>query len=340
MSKLIDSLEIRHLHQACLLVRSTGEIAKVSNSFNTLTGWSEDELVGQNVSCLISPKIITVSKHAKLMKVFKLNCESKIVGKARVLPVKNSDDQDIFLDVQILPFGKDSKFIYLCFFGHPEIPFSSDQENQEILDSIITILKEVGASDDFRQNNPQNVKLVSFCNVWLTREIHTLVRFMRDNYHIEESWKYFEELLFNQKYGKLEILYECILKYVEKAKIAYTNLVCLRIFFPQLCGGDIELKDKVVQFSKHIFSSIHEQHSAVSKTPRRNDYILFPGLHNTPPKLTSTNSEPIYDNEKRRKSISFGKESSEVNGSLQRGNSAKKLLSLQKSISSPTNEKI
>eukprot|EP01099_Mayorella_cantabrigiensis_P006838 TRINITY_DN5845_c0_g1_i1.p1 TRINITY_DN5845_c0_g1~~TRINITY_DN5845_c0_g1_i1.p1 ORF type:complete len:368 (-),score=92.96 TRINITY_DN5845_c0_g1_i1:40-1086(-) len=338
MAKLARALDIRNLHQATLLVSSSGTISQISTSFCEITGWSEADLLGQNVSVLVCPKIIGKVKHDRLVKLFKMNSESRIVGKPRILPVKTSNDEDIFLDVQLLPLGKESDFIYLCFFGNPEYPFTENEVSLE--EDIVKTLIFIGPEDDLRQNTQDNMKLVTFCSLWVSKEIYLLIKFIKDNHHLVEAWKYLEDLAIYQKMGKLTNLYDLLVKHNNQPLIAFVNLIFLRIIFPQLCGEGAELKDRVVQFCKVVFSNLSDQTNRKSVSmdqqpepksaypkKRRKSFALLEGLRSVSedqireePPVLSPSSSFITS---RRKSVSGIQR--EASNRLPRSNSNKTL---------------
>lgn len=264
MSKYVKSVDIDKLQQAAIFVSENGTIDKINSRFTALLGWKPAELVKQNVSLLVSPKLMKKSTHDALLKAYKLNKESRIIGKPRLLPTKNIDDEEVFLSVQIIPVGTPKSYCFLVFFSPPNerMTYISDEEMVEVLASHF---KKLSKDEDFSSPSKGTAtELISIVKTYLEEEISIVSKFLSDNYLIEEAWKLAKYLLFKRKLGKLGGLYEMIVKNSDKPKMLYTNIIWFRILLPIFTGNTAppELKTKAVAFGQQLKLDSEKSHTS------------------------------------------------------------------------------
>eukprot|EP01099_Mayorella_cantabrigiensis_P001837 TRINITY_DN1804_c0_g1_i1.p1 TRINITY_DN1804_c0_g1~~TRINITY_DN1804_c0_g1_i1.p1 ORF type:complete len:302 (+),score=69.80 TRINITY_DN1804_c0_g1_i1:95-907(+) len=264
MSKYIKSVDIDKLQQAAIFVTENGTIEKINSRFTALLGWKSAELVKQNVSLLVSPKLMKKSTHDALLKSYKLNKESRIIGKPRLLPTKNVDDEEVFLSVQIIPVGTPKNYCFLVFFSppHERMSYISDEEMVEVLSAHF---KKLPKDEDF--SSPAKgtaTELISIVKTYLEEEISIISKFLTDNYPIEEAWKLSKYLLFKRKQGKLGPLYEMIVKNTEKPRLLYTNIIWFRILLPIFTGpnASAELRTKALAFGQQLKLDSEKSHTS------------------------------------------------------------------------------
>jgi len=263
MAKFIKSVEIEKLQQAAIFVTEHGTIEKVNTRFSDFLGWKPGDIQKQNVSLLVSPKMIKKTAHDLKLKTYKLNKESRIVGKPRVLPIKNAEDEEVFASVQIIPIGTSKSFCFLCFFApvYERVKYISEED---MLNLVTCHLEKCEKNETFRQNSPLTTEIVSIVKSYLEEEVVLITKFLLDNYMIPEAWQVGKFLLLKQKRGNLQRLYEIIVKQFEDPKVVYANLVCLRIIFPLLSSQSGDVMQKVVEFTKEFYSELEVTSSRIS----------------------------------------------------------------------------
>eukprot|EP01099_Mayorella_cantabrigiensis_P006603 TRINITY_DN5553_c0_g2_i1.p1 TRINITY_DN5553_c0_g2~~TRINITY_DN5553_c0_g2_i1.p1 ORF type:complete len:247 (-),score=54.69 TRINITY_DN5553_c0_g2_i1:164-904(-) len=231
---------------------------------NSLIYWGGNLLTSRNkISHFWSPqKMIKKTAHDVKVKAYKLNKESRIVGKPRVLPVKNAEDEEVFASVQIIPIGTAKSYCFLCFFApvYERVKYISDDD---MVDLVNTHLEKCEKTETFRQNSPLTTEIVSVVKSFLEEEVVLITKFLLDNYMLAEAWQVGKFLLLKQKRGNLQKLYEMVVKKFDDPKTVYANLVCLRIIFPLLSSQSEEVMQKVVEFTKEFYAEL-ETSSKVS----------------------------------------------------------------------------
>eukprot|EP01099_Mayorella_cantabrigiensis_P006824 TRINITY_DN5827_c0_g1_i1.p1 TRINITY_DN5827_c0_g1~~TRINITY_DN5827_c0_g1_i1.p1 ORF type:complete len:281 (-),score=55.05 TRINITY_DN5827_c0_g1_i1:93-902(-) len=263
MAKFLKSVDLDKLQQPAIFVTDQGVVDKVNTRFCDMFGWKPTEIQKQNVSLIVSPKMVKKTAHDAKLKGYKLNKESQIIGKPSVLPVKNVDDEEVFCSVQIVPIGTGKSYCFLCFFA-PVFERSVVFEDGDLLEVLKSQLDKCEKTENFRQNSVRTTEVVSVVKSFLEEEIVLITRFLYDNYMLEETWKLAKYLLWRQKRGKLQILYELMMKRFENPQIVYANLVCLRIIFPLLSSKSEQVMQKVVAFTQEFYNVIEESSSKTS----------------------------------------------------------------------------
>jgi len=264
MSKFIKSIDIDKLQQAAIFVTDNGTIDKINTGFTSLLGWKPNELAKQNVSLLVSPKLMKKSAHDALLKGYKLNKDSRIVGKPRILPCKNVDDEEIFLSVQIIPIGTAGNFCFLAFFsaGHEKVSYISDED---MIEAITSNLSKLPKGEDLATpGKTGTTELISLIKTFLEEEVTIMQKFLYDNYQLEEAWKLAKFLLFNRRLGKMSHLYDMLVKHNESPKAMYTNIIWFRILLPLFSKPTTpdDMKPKITKFSQEVRADAQKSHTS------------------------------------------------------------------------------
>eukprot|EP01099_Mayorella_cantabrigiensis_P008869 TRINITY_DN894_c0_g1_i1.p1 TRINITY_DN894_c0_g1~~TRINITY_DN894_c0_g1_i1.p1 ORF type:complete len:342 (-),score=62.33 TRINITY_DN894_c0_g1_i1:67-1092(-) len=231
MSKL--PVLIDHLQQAAIIVNADGIIEKINPPFSTLCGWQPSEIEKQNVSLLICPKLIKKGTHDSLLKSYTPSKASRLIGKPRILAVKNSDDEEMYLRIHIIPLAQKKEHSFLALFSSPTDVMISKHwmSSDDLVVALEKYIKDLPPDKDFSTNCQDTILIV---NEFLEPEIFVIANFIKDNFYLSECWKLAQSVIFSSPLGNLVCLKNLLNKHFTNGRLAYYHLIWMHSIKPLL----------------------------------------------------------------------------------------------------------
>lgn len=149
LSSLDTSFLVDSLSESILISDAEGNIIFYNKAFEDLFGYDSDELVGHNITVLMSPP--DASHHNAYIHNYRDTIISKTIGSTlpRPLTGKRKDQRLFPIDIKISEFRKDNKLYFIAIMT--DLSDATDSENrlEHILDQTDIILYTMEVSEQY-----------------------------------------------------------------------------------------------------------------------------------------------------------------------------------------------
>lgn len=236
--KKYETFDFTVFELPAISVSASGQILACNDHFLKSLKFTKDEVVGQNVHILIPPKFMKKSNHEKLVSRYTYGKPSAIIGSVRTMPVKNADDEDLFLNIQILPYQtgeKKTEFKFLCFFH--EIPVNRAFDIDKKRELVLECLQRVEGDETFRMDSEGVRDICSALKLYLNWEINLLVNFIYQNKQNKALAGMIRYFVLSAPLGHIANVRQFFTKKFQESEIAFLNALALRILFPILINN-------------------------------------------------------------------------------------------------------
>eukprot|EP00178_Gracilaria_changii_P008509 TRINITY_DN25803_c0_g1_i1.p1 TRINITY_DN25803_c0_g1~~TRINITY_DN25803_c0_g1_i1.p1 ORF type:complete len:297 (-),score=34.93 TRINITY_DN25803_c0_g1_i1:81-842(-) len=220
------------------MVSPKGVITNANDPFLKQLKFSREECLNQNVHILIPSKFMKKSTHEKLVGRYTYGKQSTIVGSIRTLPCKNGDDEDLFMNLQIVPFllsEKTGDFHFVAFFH--EIPVNRVFDLDKAQEAILNSFKGVTDDELFREENDRVNDVLVNVKIFLNWEINLLSAFIQQNKSNKRLSEMIRFIVLSSDLGKISKVRLAFTKKFKSWEVAYLNCFILRIMFPILLNN-------------------------------------------------------------------------------------------------------
>jgi len=241
MNKLIQKVnkmmpfEVNILNDPVVVASATGTITDLNDAFTQAFMWGKDELVGQNAHLLIPSKFIRKSTHDARLKNYGVGNESPIIGKSRIVPVSTPDDDEVLVNIKIIPIKSKKEHCFMVLFNL--IDFSrrfADFDTE--FKGLHSKIKKIGKNEEFREDSAESGLIVKDIARIFGKELEVLGDFIVENRTSSSVVNMCKHFLITAPIGKLGVLLKDMDRVFDNNHISYLNVTCLRIVFPSLVG--------------------------------------------------------------------------------------------------------
>lgn len=219
-------------------VSAAGNIIACNDHFLKRLKFSKDEIMDQNVHILIPSKFMKKSNHEKLVGRYTYGKPSAIIGSVRTMPVKNADDEDVFLNIQILPYQVSEKkgdFKFLCFFHEIAVNRAFDVDKSR--EQVVSNLEQVDSDETFRMDSEGVRNICASLKIYLNWEINLLVNFIYQNKQNKALAGMIRYFVLSSPLGNIAKVRQIFTKKFHESEISFLNALALRILFPILINN-------------------------------------------------------------------------------------------------------